>query len=121
MQDIYPDYAEAVDFYAIGVHPGIVEDITVLEAYRREQGHPWPVTTADPQVMAELGVTIQSTKIAFDSQGDNHLSGRYGARRRCRVAPDFYGVGSLPLRRPKIGTSRRICRTTARTIGDSSV
>ncbi len=69
MQDIYPDYAEAVDFYAIGVHPGIVEDITVLEAYRREQGHPWPVTTADPQVMAELGVTIQSTKIAFDSQG----------------------------------------------------
>ncbi len=69
MKEIYPDYAGEVDFYAIGVHPGIVEDIEDLEAYRQERGHPWPVATADPEVMALLGVTIQSTKIAFDSQG----------------------------------------------------
>ena len=69
MKDIYPQYAEDVDFYAIGVHPGIVEDIGTLEAYRAENDQPWPVATAPSSVMAELGVTIQSTKIAFDSQG----------------------------------------------------
>lgn len=69
MKDIYPQYADEVDFYAIGVHPGIVEDIETLETYRAERDHPWPVATAPARVMAELGVTIQSTKIAFDSQG----------------------------------------------------
>ena len=34
-----------------------------------QNGHPWPVATAPGQVMADLGVTIQSTKIAFDSRG----------------------------------------------------
>ena len=69
MKDIYPLYAQDVDFYAIGVHPGIVEDIGTLESYRSERDHPWPVATAPSSVMAELGVTIQSTKIAFDSEG----------------------------------------------------
>ncbi|CAI8030899.1 hypothetical protein GBAR_LOCUS17534 [Geodia barretti] len=69
MKDIYPQYADNVDLFAIGVHPGIVEDINTLETYRSERDHPWPVATAPSQVMAELGVTIQSTKIAFDSQG----------------------------------------------------
>ncbi len=69
MKDIYPQYAGDVDFYAIGVHPGIVEDITTLETYRAERDHPWPVATAPAQVMADLGVTIQSTKIAFDREG----------------------------------------------------
>ena len=69
MKDIYPQYADNVDLFAIGVHPGIVEDINTLETYRAERDHPWPVATAPSQVMAELGVTIQSTKIAFDSQG----------------------------------------------------
>lgn len=69
MKDIYPQYADDVEFYAIGVHPGIVEDIETLEKYRAERQHPWPVATAPSEVMAELGVTIQSTKIAFDSTG----------------------------------------------------
>ncbi len=69
MKEVYPEYAADVDFYAVGVHPGIVEDITALEDYRREQGHPWPVATAPGQVMADLGVTIQSTKLAFNSRG----------------------------------------------------
>ena len=69
MKDIYPQYADRVAFYAIGVHPGIVEDIETLENHRRERGHPWPVATAPSGVMADLGVTIQSTKIAFDGQG----------------------------------------------------
>ena len=69
MKDVYPQYADEVDFYAIGVHPKVYEDIDLLEKFRVERGHPWPVATAPSEVMAELGVTIQSTKIAFDSRG----------------------------------------------------
>ena len=69
LQAIYPDYAPEVAFYAVGVHPGIVEDLAVLENYRQERGHPWPVAVAPRQLLADLNVTIQSTKIAFDAQG----------------------------------------------------
>lgn len=69
MGEIYPDYAEEVAFYAVGVHPGIVEDLATLERYRRERGQPWPVAVAPRQLLADLNVTIQSTKIAFDGSG----------------------------------------------------
>lgn len=69
MKEIYPQYSEDVDFYAIGVHPNVVEDMETLESYRAERDQPWLVATAPSTVMAELGVTIQSTKIAFDSEG----------------------------------------------------
>ena len=69
LQAIYPDYAAEVAFYAVGVHPGIVEDLSTLERYRQERGHPWPVAVAPRQLLAALNVTIQSTKIAFDRQG----------------------------------------------------
>ncbi len=70
LKSIYPQYADAVAFYAVGVHPGVVEDLATLEQYRREREHPWPVATASRQVMADLNVTIQSTKIALDSTGN---------------------------------------------------
>ena len=69
MGEIYPDYAEEVAFYAVGVHPGIVEDLATLERYRQERGQPWPVAVAPRQLLADLNVTIQSTKIAFDGSG----------------------------------------------------
>ena len=69
MQNIYPDYAGDVAFYAIGVHPGIVENLADLERYRQQSNHPWPVAVAPRQLLADLNVTIQSTKIAFDRNG----------------------------------------------------
>lgn len=69
MKEIYPDYADDVEFYAVGLHPGLQEEMVVLKAYKEQQGYPWPVATARRDLMAKLGVTIQSTKIAFDSNG----------------------------------------------------
>ncbi len=69
MKEVYPDYADDVAFYAVGIHPGLKEEMTVLKAYKEQNGYPWPVATAPTELMAKLGVTIQSTKIAFDSQG----------------------------------------------------
>jgi len=69
MKEIYPDYADDVGFYAVGLHPGLKEEMVVLKAYKEQHGYPWVVATARSELMAELGVTIQSTKIAFDSNG----------------------------------------------------
>lgn len=70
MKDIYPEYAEQVDFYAVGTFSKRIESLETLENYRQKQGHPWPVANpTDPGVYQSLGVTVQSTKIAFDGQG----------------------------------------------------
>ncbi len=70
MKDVYPEYAEQVNFYAVGTFSKAIESIEKLESYRVKRGHPWPVANpASSQILADLNVTIQSTKIAFDSRG----------------------------------------------------
>ena len=70
LKDIYPEYAEAVDFYAIGTFSKRIESLETLESYRQKQGHPWPVANpTDGAILQTLGVTVQSTKIAFDGNG----------------------------------------------------
>ena len=51
---IYPDYADSVAFYAVGVDPS--EDLELKESYRQQEGHPWPV--ADP-----VGSMLRDLKI----------------------------------------------------------
>jgi hypothetical protein len=67
MKEIYPEYADAVAFYAVGVDP--TETIEELEAYRQKQGYPWPMATAGQRMLASLNVRVQSTKIAFGRDG----------------------------------------------------
>ena len=70
LKDIYPEYAAVVDFYAIGTFSKRIESLETLENYRQRQGHPWPVANpADAAILQSLGVTVQSTKIAFDGNG----------------------------------------------------
>ena len=67
MKDVYPEFEDRVDFYAIGQDP--FESIEIMESYRKEQGYPWPVAKIDPGVLKDLRVLVQSTKIALDHQG----------------------------------------------------
>ena len=67
MKEIWPDYADSVSFYAVGVDP--TEDIEELEAYRVKQGYPWPVAHIETDVLKNLRVLQQSTKIVLDHQG----------------------------------------------------
>lgn len=67
MKDVYPEFANQVDFYAIGQDPG--ENIETLEQYRQEQGYPWPVAKTDNSTLRELRVLQASTKLAVDDQG----------------------------------------------------
>ena len=74
---MHPEFADRVDFYAIGQDP--FESIEQLESYRKKQGYPWPVAEIDPSVLKDLGVLVQSTKIAVDHQGIIAYRAGYGA------------------------------------------
>jgi FKBP-type peptidyl-prolyl cis-trans isomerase 2 len=76
MKEVYPDYTDRVAFYAVGSDPG--ESLERLEGYRQEQGHPWPVAVGEGSLLRELDVLVQSTKIAFDSDGVITYRAGYG-------------------------------------------
>ena len=67
MKNIYPEFANKVDFYAISYSE--VETMDQLEHDRIQQGYPWPIAKIDDDVLKELKVLQQSTKIALDHQG----------------------------------------------------
>ncbi len=67
MKEVYPEFADRVDFYAVGQDPN--ESLEKMERYRQEQGYPWPVAKTDTRTMRKLGVMQVSTKLAVDEQG----------------------------------------------------
>jgi hypothetical protein len=67
MKDLWPKYADRVDFYAIGQSP--FESLERLGSYAQKEGYPWPVAEIDPKILKDLKVLQQSTKIALDHQG----------------------------------------------------
>ena len=77
MKDVYPEFAEQVDFYAVGQDP--TESLETMERYRIEQGYPWPVAKTDSQTLRKLGVLQASTKLAVDGRGIiNYRAGHGG-------------------------------------------
>lgn len=67
MKDVYPEFSDRIDFYAIGQSP--FESIETLKTYRKKEGYPWPVAEIDPDILKNLRVLQQSTKIALDHRG----------------------------------------------------
>ena len=70
MKDLYPEFSEQVNFYAVAVSPAF-DNLERLENDRVRNGYPWPVAIPlnDRQVLSDLSVSSQSTKIAFDAKG----------------------------------------------------
>jgi hypothetical protein len=46
-----------------------LESLEELEAYRVQQGHPWPVAFPASSLIVDLRITVQSTKVAIDHNG----------------------------------------------------
>ena len=67
MKGLWPEYADRIDFYAIGQSP--FESLEKLESYGQKEGYPWPVAEIDLKILKNLKVLQQSTKIALDQQG----------------------------------------------------
>ena len=67
LKDVYPQYANGLDFYAVNMDP--TEDMAKLEEFGENQGYPWPVAHSDRDTLSSLDVTYQSTKVAIDGNG----------------------------------------------------
>lgn len=67
MRDVYPDYAEQVAFFLVGVDPS--ETLDQLEKTRGERNYPWPVAEPLDDMLRELLVVRESAKIAIDADG----------------------------------------------------
>ena len=67
LKDIYPQYAEDVDFYAVGVFPH--DSVDPFVEFAEKRGYPWPVAIPEGPLLEDLFVTIQSTKIAINRHG----------------------------------------------------
>ena len=67
MMDIYPEFADQVAFYAVGQDP--TETLDDLERTRRARGYTWPVAESVDDMLRDLRVLMESTKIAFDGDG----------------------------------------------------
>ena len=67
LKDVWPEYADHVDFYAVNIDPS--DSFDKLEDFKRDQGYPWPLTHSDRDTLLRLNVIRQSTKVVFDSDG----------------------------------------------------
>ncbi|MDP6454203.1 MAG: hypothetical protein QF898_12900 [SAR202 cluster bacterium] len=76
LKEIWPDYAEDVPFYAINVDP--TASFEEIEAYREQQGYPWPMAQPAEGLLADFKVTRQSTKVAVNSDGFITYRDSYG-------------------------------------------
>ncbi len=60
MRDVYPDYAEEVAFFLVGVDP--TESLDQLEKTRRERNYPWLVAEPLDDMLRELRVLRESAR-----------------------------------------------------------
>jgi len=67
LKDVYPEFTDDVVFISIGVDP--TETMSELVKYKDLHSHPWAVAKPLGKMIADLKVTSQSTKIAFNSSG----------------------------------------------------
>ena len=67
MKDIYPEFADRVDFYMVG--QDLSETLEEMERYRVQQGYPWPAAQPPRSMLLDLKVLQQSTKVAINAQG----------------------------------------------------
>ncbi len=59
MKDVWPEFADKVDFYAIG--QSRFESIEQLESDRRKEGYPWPIAEIDQVVLRNRGRFLITT------------------------------------------------------------
>ena len=67
MKEVYPEYADEVAFYGIGADPS--ESIEELEAYSVSQGYTWPMAVPESDMLRDLKILVQSSKVAIDGDG----------------------------------------------------
>ena len=67
MKEVFPKYSEDILFYAVNIDPS--EDIDSISEYGKEQGYSWELAQSNNEMLSDLNVLQQSTKLAFDKDG----------------------------------------------------
>ena len=67
LKDIYPDYADRVDFLAVDVDSN--EGAGKIGSYKLSEGFIWPMTTVDRDMLEDYRVTRQATFATIDAEG----------------------------------------------------
>ena len=67
LKDIYPDYADRVDFLAVDVDPN--EGASKIAGYKLSEGFIWPMTTVDRDMLENYRVTRQATFATIGADG----------------------------------------------------
>ena len=80
LKEIYPEFTDDVVFISVGVDP--TESISDLIKHKDQNDHPWTIAKPLDQMIADLKVTSQSTKIAFNSSGIITYRDGYGKGNR---------------------------------------
>ena len=80
LREVYPEFTNDIVFISVGVDP--TETMDELVKYKERNSHPWTVAKPLDQMIADLKVTSQSTKIAFNSAGIITYRDGYGKGNR---------------------------------------
>ncbi len=67
LKDIYPEYQDSVDLYAVNIDMG--DDLDSIVRFRDEQGYLWPVAQAPAAMPPQYSVTYIPMQVAIDSSG----------------------------------------------------
>ena len=67
LKDIYPEFSESVDFYAVNVDAS--DSLKSAAQFGQNQGWTFPVAHPSDGMLRDFRVTKQSTKVAFDGSG----------------------------------------------------
>ncbi len=67
MKEVFPEYSEDILFYAVNIDPS--EDMESIGEFGEEQGYSWGLAQSNAQMLSDLNVLQQSTKLAFDNDG----------------------------------------------------
>lgn len=67
LKDIYPEYQDSVDFYAVNIDTG--DNLESLVRFRDEQDHPWPVAQAPAAMPQQYDITRIPRQIVIDENG----------------------------------------------------
>lgn len=67
LKEVYPDYADRVDFLAVDVDPG--ESAQHIRSYKMSEGFTWPMAPAHVDMLRSYNITRQATKVSVNSNG----------------------------------------------------
>ena len=77
LKDVYPDYADRVEFIGVGTDPG--ESAADVRRFSNAQGYPWDMAPWEPSIGADYRILSQSSKVAINGNGVITYRSGYGS------------------------------------------